>query len=224
MLAGIEAAEGPTTRSEHAYRALRGMIVRGDLPSGTVLHDAELARRLGISRTPIREALRRLQAAGFVVLIPRGGFLIPELSMAELADVFTVRRNLEGLSARLAAERRSRADLAYLDDIMDAMDDALGKADTLRHAELSSEFHETVAVASRNSYAHAMLSNIRGIFERNRPRAALNPDVRNQSNELHHAITEAIRDKDSAEAQRLMELDIDQSLAFGKARIENNTD
>ena len=64
----IEQAEGPTTRSEQAYRSLRATIVRGELPSGTVLHDAELARQLGVSRTPIREALRRLEAAGFIAL------------------------------------------------------------------------------------------------------------------------------------------------------------
>jgi DNA-binding GntR family transcriptional regulator len=218
---GIRTAEGPTTRSEQAYRSLRGMIVRRELPSGTVLHDAELARRMGISRTPVREALRRLQAAGFVSLIPRGGFLIPELSTSELMDVFIVRRNLEGLAARLAAERRTRTDLAYLDDVLEAMDNALQQSDTLRHAELSSEFHDTVAVASRNSYAHAMLSNIRGIFERNRPRAALHADVRNQANDLHHAITEAIRAQDAVDAQRLMELDIDRGLAHGRSRLDS---
>jgi DNA-binding GntR family transcriptional regulator len=209
----IEQVEGPTTRSELAYRSLRATIVRGELPSGTVLHDAELARQLGVSRTPIREALRRLEAAGFIALLPHGGFLIPELTPADLVDVFTVRRNLEGLAARLAAERRTRADLAFLDDLLDALDQALLDGDTLSRAELSGEIHDTIAAASRNRYAHAMLSNIRGVFDRYRPRAALNPVTRNGSHQMHHAIVEAIRAQDAAEAQRLMELDIDQGLA-----------
>jgi DNA-binding GntR family transcriptional regulator len=213
-------AEGPTTRSEQAYRSLRAIIVRGELPSGTVLHDAELARQMGISRTPVREALRRLEASGFVVLIPQGGFLIPELSPGDLVDVFMVRRNLESLAARLAAERRTRADLAYLDDLLEAMDRALVESDTLNHAELSSDLHDTIAAASRNSYAHAMLANIRGIFERYRPRAALNPGARNGSHQLHHAIVEAIRAQDAREAQRLMELDIDRGLAERLSRAD----
>jgi DNA-binding GntR family transcriptional regulator len=209
----LRVAEGPTTRSEHAFRSLRALIVRGELPSGTILHDAELARRMGISRTPIREALRRLEAGGFVSLLSRGGFLIPELSAADFVDVFAVRRHLEGLAARLAAERRTRADLAYLDDVLEAMDQAQEQSDTLRHAEVSSQFHETIAVASRNSYAQAMLANIRGIFERYRPVAALNETARTQSHQLHHAIVEAIRARNAAEAEHLMELDIDQGLA-----------
>ncbi len=214
-------AEGPTTRSEHAYRSLRALIVRGELPSGTVLHDAELARRMGISRTPVREALRRLEASGFVSLLPRGGFLIPELSAADFVDVFAVRRHLEGLAARLAAERRTRADLAYMEDVLEAMDRAFEQADTLRHAEVSSQFHETIAAASRNTYAQTMLANIRGIFERYRPVAALNETSRYQSHQLHHAIVEAIRCHDAAEAQRLMELDIDQGLAHRLSSLQD---
>ncbi len=95
----------PTSLAERAYVDLREEIIDVSLPPGTLLREDELMLRLGVGRTPVREAVQRLQRDGFVTVIPRRGTLVSEISITDLAAIYEVRKQLESWASRLAAER-----------------------------------------------------------------------------------------------------------------------
>jgi DNA-binding GntR family transcriptional regulator len=103
---------GVSSRAELAYLRLREQIIRVELPPGTLLRDDELTQRLGTGRTPVREALQRLQRDGFVTVLPRRGTLVSEINITDLAAIYEVRTRLESWASRLAAERVTEADRA----------------------------------------------------------------------------------------------------------------
>jgi DNA-binding GntR family transcriptional regulator len=100
----------PGTLAERAYVDLREEIIGVRLPPGTLLREDELMQRLGVGRTPVREAVQRLQRDGFVTVIPRRGTLVSEISITDLAGIYEVRKKLESWASRLAAERITDAE------------------------------------------------------------------------------------------------------------------
>jgi len=100
----------PGTLAERAYVDLREEIIGVRLPPGTLLREEELMQRLGVGRTPVREAVQRLQRDGFVTVIPRRGTLVSEISITDLAAIYEVRKKLESWASRLAAERITDAE------------------------------------------------------------------------------------------------------------------
>jgi DNA-binding GntR family transcriptional regulator len=100
------------SRAELAYLRLREQIIRVELAPGTVLREDDLTRRLGTGRTPVREALQRLQRDGFVTVLPRRGTLVAEINITDLAAIYEVRMRLESWASRLAAERVTEPDRA----------------------------------------------------------------------------------------------------------------
>jgi DNA-binding GntR family transcriptional regulator len=98
------------TLAERAYLDLREEIIRVDLAPGTVLREDALMERLGVGRTPVREALQRLQRDGFVTVLPRRGTLVSEITLTDLAAIYEVRKHLESWASRLAAERAAADD------------------------------------------------------------------------------------------------------------------
>ena len=115
------------TRADEAYVRLREEIIATDLPPGTLLREEELMDRLGVGRTPVREALIRLHRDGFITIIPRRGTLVSEINITDLAAIYEVRARLESWAARLAAERArdvDRREAERLIDELNAMTDA----------------------------------------------------------------------------------------------------
>ena len=98
--------------ADRAYRRLREEIIGVELAPGTLLREDELMRALGVGRTPVREAVQRLQRDGFVTIIPRRGTLVSEINITDLAAIYEVRTRLESWASRLAAERVTEADRA----------------------------------------------------------------------------------------------------------------
>jgi DNA-binding GntR family transcriptional regulator len=107
---------------DRAYLVLREEIIRVELAPGTVLREGELMERLGVGRTPVREALQRLQRDGFVTVLPRRGTLVSEITITDLAAIYEVRRRLESWASRLAAERASVADRAEAEQLVSELD------------------------------------------------------------------------------------------------------
>jgi DNA-binding GntR family transcriptional regulator len=107
-MAALEVGNG--SRAERAYVQLREQIIRVELPPGTLLREDELTQRLGAGRTPVREALQRLQRDGFVTVLPRRGTLVSEINITDLAAIYEVRMRLESWASRLAAERVTEED------------------------------------------------------------------------------------------------------------------
>ncbi len=188
-------------RSSEAYDSIRTLILEGQLPQGSVVSEANLVRRLDMSRTPVREALRRLQAESYIWPVPGGGYAIPELNEEDLSNLYTVRAALEGLAAEHAAVRLTRTDVARLEELYDLMEEARGRDEDL--ARLNGEFHNAIAQASGNSYLQAMLSQIRDAFERFRMTALGQPGRREEAHAEHGDMISALRARDAQGARDL---------------------
>jgi DNA-binding GntR family transcriptional regulator len=128
-----------------AYEALRGAILLGRLQPGERVVEAEIARQMGISRGPIREAVRQLEQDGLVEYQPRRGVIVASLTREQVLDAYSVRAELEGFAARLAAERIAPADLEHLTELLEVMRrharahdaEALLQADVAFHKHIS---------------------------------------------------------------------------------------
>ena len=125
----------------HAYDALRRAIVSGALQPGQRVNEAEIARQMGISRAPLREAIRQLEQDGLLVSVPRRGTAVAALSAAEVEEVYTLRADLEARAVRRALGRASPADLAELDGLADEMDAAAARGDATAMLEADADFH-----------------------------------------------------------------------------------
>jgi DNA-binding GntR family transcriptional regulator len=186
-----------------AYGRIRALVLEGEILPGSRLGQAELAERLGISRTPVREALRRLTGEGLAEFVPNRGFRAAELGLDGVRRRLEVRLLLEPGVARLAADRRTDDDLAAMHDTIARAEDA----DTRVAAhDASRDFHVAVARATGNSELVAVFESL-WIVEIGRrllaARAAeedwRGPDVRD-----HRAIAAAVADRDGDRAASLM--------------------
>jgi GntR family transcriptional regulator of vanillate catabolism len=136
-------------QSQRALMGVRNLIIRGDIASGARLSEVALANRLGISRTPLRAALARLEQEGLVELIPTGGYAVRRFTREEVADAIELRGVLEGTALRLAAERGvSPARLDALHALLAQIDDALAHQaedmDFERYVALNAQLHVTL--------------------------------------------------------------------------------
>ncbi|WP_067822968.1 GntR family transcriptional regulator [Actinomadura kijaniata] len=144
-----------------AYAELRRMILSGDVAAGSRLGEAELAGTLGLSRTPVREALQRLDADGLVEVLPHRGARVVRWTAADLAEIFELRGLLEPYAAARAARRGVPADaLDELAACCEAMEAAAAEGDFRRVAELNDRFHGRVIALSGNGRLPAMLTSV----------------------------------------------------------------
>lgn len=148
--------------SSEVYRQLRDRIVRWQYPPGTPLREAHLAEDLGVSRTPVREALQRLRLEGLVVARGARGVEVPRWTPEELEETYRLRAHVESWAGALAARRADRLDLPKLHDLADKMTELWesGNADPDELAALNLEFHNTVLVNVGSERLLRMMSNV----------------------------------------------------------------
>lgn len=182
-----------------AYERLTELILN-ELPTGSRLSEPEIAATLGMSKTPVREALLRLESEGLVTPIPHIGYLIPQLSYVELREALEVREAVEGYLAMLAAERLSEAELA---ELRKAFSEA--PPDIPRMTELNTALHEAIMRAADNSKMEQILAAVRNQINRG-IRELIGDDLPRyqQSFEEHLAILDALEARDAARAERTM--------------------
>jgi DNA-binding GntR family transcriptional regulator len=133
------------TKQEFVYQTLRNAIMRCDLGPGERLVIDDLARRLGVSIIPVREALQMLQSEALVVMVPHVGATVAPISRSSILDVFSVLEGLETVATRLVAERATPADIEALAAIVQQMDDALAEGQHEEWADLNTRFHRQIA-------------------------------------------------------------------------------
>ncbi|MFC0531281.1 GntR family transcriptional regulator [Phytohabitans kaempferiae] len=173
-------------------------ILTSALPPGTHLNADGLAKQMGVSHIPVREALRSLGADGWIDYRPHLGAYVRERTEQELADLFEARLELEGRTTALAAERRTADQLAALDEILERQ---AATDDPLLLAALNAEFHIAVAACSQNTL---MAGFVRSLSMRARFYfSAVAPSRREASLADHRAIVDALRRRDAAEAERI---------------------
>ena len=154
------------TLTEKAYRALEEEIVTLRIPPGTVVSEAILSRRLGVGRTPVREALQRLAREWLVVIMPRRGIVVSEIDQVGQLRLLEVRREIERLLMRSAAKNATAAQRVRFREIADGMDQAAACADDLAFMRFDREFNLLVLEASGNEYAAAAMSLMNGLSRR----------------------------------------------------------
>jgi DNA-binding GntR family transcriptional regulator len=139
---------------------LRHRIVNGDYPPGQRLTEDRLAADFGVSRNPVREALRIVQAEGLVTMTPRRGAFVSTPDVSTITDLFAVRSSLEKIAAQLAAERATNEDVSDLRGLLEAARDATERADFSRVAELNNELHLRVIAISGNPWLASISSSL----------------------------------------------------------------
>jgi DNA-binding GntR family transcriptional regulator len=149
------------TVSAAAYRQLREAILQGQISMDARINELELAGAWRISRTPIRDALRRLEAEGLVVAVPGRGMIVPKLSPADADELYDLRGVLEGHAARLAAQRATPELHARLNTLIKAFGAALKQGDTDRMIAIDIDFHGALAAASGSSRLERAIDTVR---------------------------------------------------------------
>ena len=143
------------------FYTLRQAILKGELEPGERLMEMQLAEQLGVSRTPIREAIRKLELEGLVVMIPRRGAIVAKITEKDLRDVLEVRSSLERLSTELACERMEDNTIIELKKAQEAFKAALNQDDITLQAQRDVEFHDVIYKSTGNLRLIQMLNNLR---------------------------------------------------------------
>src|SRR5699024_8835087 len=140
------------------FNTLRRAILRGELKPGERLMEIQLAERLGVSRTPIREAIRKLELEGLVLMIPRKGAEVAKISARSLRDVLEVRRALEELAIELACQRMSEEEVGKLQKAQEDFKKAIAEGDAMKIAETDEHFHDVIYEGTQNAKLIQMLN------------------------------------------------------------------
>lgn len=157
MTAAQPAGAGRGSLRDRAYETLRRRILETELQPGERLVERDLAAELAVSRIPLREALRRLEAEGLVLLVPHRGALVSPFTPADVRDLFDVRESLESLAARLAAERSDAAGLARLTARLDSARTATREGDRAAIAAANAGFHTDIVELADNPLLSSMM-------------------------------------------------------------------
>lgn len=143
------------------FITLRQAILRGQLKPGQRLMEIQLAKQLGVSRTPVREAIRKLELEGLVVTIPRKGAEVAQITEKDLKDVIEVRCALEELAVELACERITSSHIVQLKEVVKDFEHLISKGDITELAESDVRFHDIIFASTQNQRLIQMISNLR---------------------------------------------------------------
>ncbi|MFQ5846083.1 MAG: GntR family transcriptional regulator [Candidatus Methylomirabilales bacterium] len=194
----------PRPLREEVYDTLRQAIVRGELAPGIRIVETELAGRLGISRTPIREAMRRLEAEGFLSKGPGSSLVVSEMSLEEVEETFRIRAVLEGFAARLAAERATPEGIAKVEEVLRRSEALVGTEAPERLLSWNTRFHDGLNALSGSAQLQQLLQVIHDKILRYRRITLEVGRARKQWLQEHWAILQAIKDRDPEQAERLV--------------------
>lgn len=183
------------------FNTLRQAILRGELKPGERLMEIQLANKLGVSRTPIREAIRKLELEGLVLMIPRRGAEVAEITEKSLRDVLEVRDALEVLCVDLACDRISDEDIESLKEAAKEFELALQGGDVTEYAEADVKFHDIIYHATENQKLIQLLYNLREQMYRYRVEYLKRKEVHKILLEEHEHIIECIEKKDKEAAK-----------------------
>lgn len=175
------------------FNTLRQAILRGELKPGTRLMEIQLANKLGVSRTPIREAIRKLENEGLVLMTPRKGAEVAEITEKNMLDVLEVRKTLEELTAELACDRITAKQIEELKKAEEEFEKTLKTDDVTRIAEADVIFHDVIFAATDNQRLINLLNNLREQMYRFRveylKKSEYYPDLIREHKQLIDAIT-----------------------------------
>jgi len=213
----------PTSLSQAAYEALKESLMRMELsklPNDGKLDERELAQRLGISRTPLREAIHRLVSEGFLRVVPRKGIYVVRRSKKEIVEILLVRAALEGMAARLSTRHLTDSDIQKMRDLFAPFDPATVKDQSLRYSDANIRFHEMVINLSQCEKLIALASNLFDQMRWVRFRAAAFYDRHPTTLLEHRSIIDALEARDPDAAERRMRSHIEGLANYVEEHVE----
>lgn len=187
---------------EVVFEYLRNAILAGELKPGERLMEVTIADQLGVSRTPVREAIRKLEKESFVIMIPRKGAYVADLTKNDIIEVLEIRKELEGFAAYLAAERMSDAEKESLARIVESFNDSMESMDKKNMIEADNEFHSLIFEATKNQRLIAIIYDLHDQFQRFRLIYFNEFNNFKEIQESHNRIFDAIIKKDGARARK----------------------
>ncbi len=197
--------------TQRAYAQLREAVIDGDIVPDEPLYEIHLAERLGMSRTPVREALKLLTRDGYVEELPSRGYAVPRRSLDDLREFFELREVLEASASRYAALRATPAEITRLGRLCDAYEREKNDA---KWAQIGHDFHTGVIEVARNRRLAVMLNSLNAQIVISRRTVSRADELRRQGAiRDHRAIFEAIRARDDQLAQSLAAEHVRQSYA-----------
>ena len=191
------------------FITLRQAILKGELAPGERLMEIRLANMLGVSRTPIREAIRKLELEGLVVMIPRRGAEVAGISEKSLRDVLEVRRSLEELAMDLAVQRMDSGRMEELEKAQAEFVEAISASDLIRIAQADENFHDVIYAGTENEKLVQMLNNLRDQMYRYRLEYIKDTGKRQILKVEHERMMDALRHRDREKARRTAREHID---------------
>ncbi len=185
------------------FNQIQNDILNGEYKPGEILTESRLCTELGVSRTPIREAMRQLELEGLVQSIPNRGVSVKGISAKDIEDIYTIRMMIEGLAARWAAENINQQELKELKETVELEEFYTMKNDTEHLLELDSKFHEIIFKASKSRTLMHVLSIFHHNVRRARNASFCSPGRAMKVLQEHKAIFESISDRDADKAEKL---------------------
>ena len=191
------------------FNTLRKAILTGELKPGERLMEIHLANRLGVSRTPIREAIRKLELEGLVIMIPRRGAEVAQITEKSLKDVLEVRRALDALCVELACDRISAEETEQLKDACEEFERATETEDTVVIAKADVELHDIIVHATGNQRLIQLINNLSEQMYRYRFEYIKDEERHDNLIREHRMIYESIAKRDKKRAAEAAKLHID---------------
>ena len=218
---------GKTIRQK-VYEYLRESILGGEIKPGERIVEADIAGRIGTSRTPVREALHSLEREGLLESIPRIGYVVTTISEAEVSELSGIRLVLEGLALRWAMERNFESLVDGLEENVQRSEDLLGAGDVKSFVEMDAQFHEIIAKAAGSRQLSEMTQSSRRYMLRYRIQSIYAAENVRRAIEGHRALLHAVTSQDAEKAQQALRAHIEQSrkdiLFFGFQSSRQNKD
>lgn len=202
-----QAPEKERTLSDKTCLLLTEAIITGELPQGEKLSEADLAKRYGVSRGPLREAIRKLEGMRLVTRIPHAGARVVLLNIDTMADLYQVREALEGMACRIAAESMSDEEIKGLFDLLDRHEEQINEVDGQQYSQNESnfDFHYLIAQGSQNQLLIDLLSGeLYHLLRLCRYRTSQLAERTHLALKQHRQIVEAIEARDPDLAELLM--------------------
>ena len=194
------------------FQTLRQAILRGELKPGERLLEIKLAEKLGVSRTPIREAIRKLELEGLVLMVPRKGAEVAQITEKNLRDVLEVRKALEELAVDLACNRIMKEDILELKKAAKEFEITLSSGDVTKIATADVQFHDIIYQATGNERLFKLLLKLREQMYRYRVEYLKRKESYPILLEEHDKIVKAIEERNPAEARKMICAHIDNQM------------
>ena len=201
--------EGYELLNQKVYRVLKESIIKGFLEPGTKLLENKIAEEMQVSRTPVREAMQKLVAEGFVKTAPNQTMVVTEVSPEDVKEVLQIRGVLEGLAARITAKKINRQEIDELESVVAQMSLHVTKKDLSSYCQVDDEFHDLILNICGNKRIIQIRDNLGSFIYRFRIKSLSVPERLKHSLEEHQKIMDSLKKHNSEEVDRLSKIHVE---------------